>query len=545
MIPLLLNNPLVLLFAVVAVGYLLGRIKVAGVSFGVAAILFVGLAAGSLHPDMKLPEIVYILGLVLFVYTIGLNSGPMLLASFRGKGLRGNMLVLGVLVCMALVALAAHAAFGLKATLTAGMFAGSLTNTPALAGVVEYVQAHAPPEVVDQLVAEPVIGYSIAYPMGVVAMLLTISLIQRLWRIDYAKEAADVSGFGASGERLHNRTIRVTRPEATSRDVGTMADEYHWDVVFGRLQRNGGLSLARDETRLEIGDLVSVVGPAEHVERVTAHLGEPSAERLELSRSEIDFRRIFVSSSKVAGHCLRDLNLPQQFGAVVTRVRRGDVEFTPHGDTVLELGDRVRVVTQRGNMGAVSEFFGDSYRAVSEFDILSFSVGVALGVLLGLVPIPFPGGTIRLGLAGGPLVVALVLGALKRTGPIVWALPYSANLTLREIGLILFLAGIGTRSGYTFFTTVAQSGGLVMFVAGALITTAAALLTLWVGRRLLKIPMGLLVGMVAGLQTQPAVLAFALEQSRDDLPNVGYATVYPLAMISKIILAQLLLVLLM
>jgi putative transport protein len=211
----------------------------------------------------------------------------------------------------------------------------------------------------------------------------------------------------------------------------------------------------------------------------------------------------------------------------------------------LEPGDRVRVVAKPENMAAVSKFFGDSYRALSEIDILTFSLGLALGLLLGLVPIPLPGGVIfKLGLAGGPLVVALILGKLGRTGPLVWAMPYSANLVLRQFGLILFLAGVGTRSGYAFFTTFTQSGGGAIFVAGAIITCVTALTVLAIGHYLLRIPMGLLNGILAGLQTQPAVLGFALEQSENDLPNIGYATVYPIATITKILLAQLILALL-
>jgi putative transport protein len=246
----------------------------------------------------------------------------------------------------------------------------------------------------------------------------------------------------------------------------------------------------------------------------------------------------------VAGRRIRDLGTLHQLGALVTRVRRGDIEFLPDGDTVLELGDRVRVVAHRDHIAAVGELFGDSYRALSEIDILTFGLGVALGLLLGALPIPLPGGiTIRLGFAGGPLIVALILGALRRTGPMVWSLPYSANLTLRQIGLVLFLAGIGTRAGYAFVSMLARGEGLTVFLAGAAITCLTALTTLWLGHRILKIPLGLLIGMLAGLQTQPAVLAFASEQAGNDLPNIGYATVYPLAMIAKIVLAQVLLTL--
>jgi putative transport protein len=213
---------------------------------------------------------------------------------------------------------------------------------------------------------------------------------------------------------------------------------------------------------------------------------------------------------------------------------------------VLEPGDRVRVVAKPELMPAVTRFFGDSYRALSEINLLTFNLGLMVGLLLGLVPIPLPGGiTLKLGLAGGPLIAGLVLGKLGRTGPLVWHLPYSANLLLRQVGLVLFFAGVGTRAGRAFFETLTGAGGLVIFAGGAIITCVTALTMLWIGYKVFRIPMSLLTGMLAGLQTQPAVLSYALEQSRNELPNIGYATVFPVATIAKILLAQLILTLLM
>ncbi|HKZ83957.1 MAG TPA: aspartate:alanine exchanger family transporter [Anaerolineae bacterium] len=547
MIQLLIDNPLLLLFVVAAIGYPLGRIKIGGSSLGVAAVLFVGLAIGSLHPDLKLPELVYQLGLVIFVYTIGLSSGPVFFASFRRKGLRDNLFVVGMLVLAAAITVIVSNLLQFRSALAAGVYTGSLTNTAALAGVLEYIKSTAPRAALDQLLAEPVVGFSITYPAGAVGMILLINVMQHIWKIDYAAEAPRLRDAyaGATNKKLDNRTIRVTRPEAAQATIQELIDRHKWDVIFGRMKRAGQLSLADGQTRLNTGDLVSVIGTPDDLDRVIGYLGEASDERLELDRREFDHRRIFVSNPKVAGHRLRDLNLPQQFGAIVTRVRRGDIEMLAHDDTVLELGDRVRVVTQRKHMDAVSAFFGDSYRALSEIDILTFSLGLGLGLLLGMVPIPLPGGiVVKLGLAGGPLVVSLILGTLGRTGSMVWSLPYSANLTLRQAGLILFLAGVGTRAGYAFVTTITQGGGASIFTAGIVITVVTAVAALWIGRWLLKIPMGLLMGVLAGLQTQPAVLGFALEQTRNDLPNIGYAAVYPVALITKILLAQLLLALL-
>ena len=545
MIDLLLQNSLLLLFVVAALGYVIGRIKIRGFSLGVSAVLFVGLFFGALHPDLKLPEILYLLGLVLFVYTIGLSSARGFFAAFKRKGLRDNALVLSMLIFAAVLSAVAHLVLLLPVTVTAGLYAGSMTNTPALAAVLEQIKGFAPPAQLDQLLAEPVIGYSVTYPVGVIGLLIAIGVLQRVWKVDYRAEEQRQRDMAGVNRHLFNRTIRVTKSEACGHPIHELIRTQQWDVVFGRVKQGEELTLVHGWTKFSPGDLVTIVGAQEDLDRVAAFLGEESAEHLELDRSELDYRRIIVSNPKVAGHQLHDLNLPQQYGAVVTRVRRGDVEFLPHGDTMLELGDRIRVLTSRNNLDAVSSFFGDSYRAVSEIDILSFGVGLALGLIVGLIPIPLPGGaTLRLGFAGGPLIVALILGYVERTGPIVWTLPYNANLTLRQFGLVLFLAGVGTRSGWAFVTTFSQAGGLSIFIAGAIVTCATAFITLIVGYKLLKIPMSVMTGILSGQQTQPAALGFALEQARNELPNIGYATVYPLATIAKIVLAQLLLSLL-
>jgi putative transport protein len=428
MIALLVENPLLLLFIVTAIGYPLGQIKVRGTSLGVSAVLFVGLAIGALDPDLKLPEIISTLGLALFVYSIGLSSGPGFVASFRRAGLRDNALVAVMLVLAALLSIAAFYVLGLRGTFVAGMYTGSLTNTPALAAILEYIKGVAPAATRDQLLSEPVVGYSVAYPMGVIGMLLAINVMQRVWKIDYAKEARETKDLGATSEALHNRTILITHPDIAGQTIEGITHNCGWDAIFGRLKRNDMLALANGKTVLQIGDLVSVVGTFDELDKVAGCLGEYSQQRLEFDVSEFEPRRIFVSNSRIAGRRLRDLNLQQDFGAVVTRVRRGDVDMLAHGDTVLELGDRVRVVCHRERMDKISAFFGDSYRAISEIDLLTFSLGLTLGLLLGILPIPLPGGvTLKLGFAGGPLIMALILSAVGRTGPIVWNLPYGAN----------------------------------------------------------------------------------------------------------------------
>lgn len=542
MVKLLTENPLLLLFLVAAVGYPLGRLRVGGSALGVAAVLFVGLAIGSIHPDLKLPEIVYVLGLALFVYTVGLSSGPSFVASLRREGVRNNLLVISILMFAAALAVLAQKLFNLKSTMTAGMFAGSFTNTPALAGALETLKHSAAGEALNQLLSEPIVGYSVTYPMGVIGVVFAISLAQKIWKTDYAVEARSLRVFGTSNEPLQVCTILVTRRDALEETLQELARGHEWRVMFGRIKRRGHIFLAETDKKPEAGDLVAAVGSAEDLQLAVDYLGKRSEEELQHGNDEFDVRRIFVSNHAVEGRKLRELGIKKKFGALITRIRRGDDDFLPDGDMTLEPGDRVRVLAPRDQMARVTDFFGDSYRAVSEVDILTFSVGLALGLLLGTIPLPLPGGiTFKLGFAGGPLIVALILGTIKRTGNLVWTLPYSANATLRQIGLVFFLAGIGTRAGYGFLSTFAKGGGVTLFIVGAAITFIATTLHLWIGHRLLRIPMSILTGMVAGLFTQPAVLGYALEQTDNDLPNIGYASVYPVAMISKILLVQALL----
>lgn len=531
-------NPLLVLFLVVAVGYPLGRIRIGGFSLGVAGVLFAGLAAGALHPDLKLPELIYQLGLVLFVYTIGLANGATFFASFRRQGLRDALFVTVLLAGAAGVVGALARCLVLNGAVAAGLFAGSLTNTPALAAVLESLRQAGPPGAV--VTSQPIVAYSVSYPMGVVGTLIAITIFQRLQRIDYRREALRAHDRATTNGRLASRTIEVERS-----DHGPFKELIRaqaWEVVFGRLKRGGRVSLIDSDDIPQAGDRVTAVGPPAELDRVEACLGRASPEQLELSSAEMDSRYAVVSNRSVVGLGLRALALPERFGALVTRVRRGDVEFVPRSDTVLELGDQARVLARRADLDAVGRFLGDSYRALRELDVLTFSLGLGVGIAIGMVAVPVGAGmSVRLGLAGGPLLVSLILGSLGRTGPMTWTLPQSANQTLRQLGLIFFLAGVGTRAGDAFLATMRQGQGALLFAAGAAVTVLLALTTLWAGYRLLRIPMAILTGMLAAIQTQPAVLAFAQEQSGDDLPSVGYARLYPMAIFLKIVLAQVLL----
>ncbi len=547
-IQILLENKVLLFFLVIAIGYFAGRIKIAGFSFGVAAVLFVGLAFGALHPDMALPDIVYVLGLVLFVYTIGLRSGPSFFASFKKSGMRDNLLVLAVLVAAALLTILLGNLLGLKSTLAAGVFTGALTNTPALASVVDILEQT--PGIREnsqaaELLAEPVVGYSLTYPIGVMGVILLFQTGMKIWGIDMKKEVeATAILTGLSTEELENLNLRITNPEINGKTLSEIVRQTRLPhfVVSRRLPKDSSeIEIPGGATRIYVGDVLTLVGHASDLEKIAAALGIPSEMNLPENETDIASQRIFVSGRAVVGKTLRELNLNEKYKGLITRIRRGDVDLPTSAGMVLEAGDRVRVVAPRNKIQEISQFLGNSFHRLSEVDYISFSIGISLGLLLGMIPIPLPGGSsFKLGFAAGPLLVALILGKLGRSGKFVWVMSYNANLTLRQLGVVFFLAGIGLKSGHSFYSTF-QSAGLQLILLGAVVTIFTAGLAMLVARLFFKMPFNMMMGLVSAMHTQPACLAFANEKDESGAANISYATVYPTAMIAKILLAQLIL----
>ncbi len=543
LIDLLAGNPLLLLFVVIGAGFLVGSIKIAGFQLGVVAVLFIGIAASAVDSRLVLPEYLYVIGLVLFVYTVGLHSGPGFFSSFNKRGLKVNAAAVLILALGAGLSLLIARLLGFSAATAAGLFCGSFTNTPALAATVESVKslsASLPAAAQASNASAPVVAYSLAYPFGVLGVILWFFVFSRIFKIDFRKEEADHSsdqGINA----VFSRTFRVTNPALfgkSFRDVLPLVPKRSFSISRIRKRDRTEVGVVQPDTVIDRGDLIVAVGTSAALDQALLFFGETSPQNLAEEIGAITSRRLFVSSREVVGRKIRELDLEDRFNATITRLRRGDVEFVPSSDLVLELGDRIRVVAFRERLAEITRFFGDSLQSIAETDYLSLSLGIVLGVFVGLVPIPLPGGmTFKLGFAGGPLIVALILGRIQRTGPIRWVVPTSTNLVLRQTGLVFFLAGIGTRAGTGFIATI-SAGGLGILAAGALITSVAAVAAILIGIRYFKLPMSAVMGMMSGIQTQPACLAYANQQVRSDQPNIWYATVYPSSMVAKILLAQ-------
>ncbi len=533
------ENPLVLLFVVAAIGYLVGKINFLGVSLGVAAILFVGLAFGAMFPAADIPEILFKLGLVIFVYSIGIGSGTAFFKSIKANGSRDIVFGIVMLTISASLAVAIHYFFNFDASTTTGIYTGSTTNTPALAAVIEQINQLKNLGSPSSLSERAVVAYSFTYPMGVMGSIIAILFLEKVFRINYAAEKSSLKNTYPVDQDLTSATVEVTNLESTETSMRDLFAKYKWNVIFGRFGRSDGqIELPNWDTKFFIGDQVMVVGTTEEIKQVAAVLGKRVDSKLSYDRSEYDVRRIFVSNPRIVGKSLAELNLDRKYNTVVTRIRRGDVDMLAKGNTVLELGDRVRFVARRNDLAELSKYFGDSYYESSRLNLFSFGLGIALGLLLGTVEFTLPGNiNFKLGLAGGPIIVSLILGALQRTGPIVWSLPYSVNVTLRQLGLIILLAVIGIKSGPAFVASVTGGAGLLVFVGGVIISLFTAILTFVIGYKIIKIPFTLLLGIVAN---QPAILEFGLSRAKNNLPIIGYTMIFPISLVLKIVYAQLL-----
>lgn len=517
----LAEHPVLLLFIILAIGTAIGQIRVRGISIGPAAVLFGALGLSAWHADLALPEVVGTLGLALFAYCIGLTAGPSFFSSLR-TGARPVAMVFGTLVGVGVIAWGLGRLLGFDAGTIAGLYAGANTNTPALAAAIERLGGS----------PEPTVAYSLSYAMGVVLLLAAAA---------HGLRRPGRENDQATTQPIVNATIKVERDNVLS--VRELTFTPHGRVLFSRHQiGDGEVETCDADTVLLRGDRVLAVGPAPAVEHVIKQLGRRSALRLDEERHDVDFRRIVLSERRFFGRPVSDLNLWGKFEARATRVRRADHDFLATDGFVLQAGDRIRVAAPREQMGTVAKYLGDSEHGTADINPLGLAVGVTLGLLLGALPILVPGlGTMALGSAAGPLIVGLVLGRVQRSGPIVWTLPHQAAEVLTQLGLLLFLAYAGGRAGSAFITALQTPVGYKIILAGIVVSGVHAIALLAIARKALGTGGPRLAGYIAGSQTQPAILAFANSSTRfDERVALGYALVYPVAMVTKIVVTQVL-----
>lgn len=513
------SSPLLALFVVVALGAAIGAIRIGPLRFGAAGALFVGLTVSALHPEVVSTHmsIVQPMGLAFFVYCVGISAGATFFQDLRKQT---NLLALTTIVCVvgALIALVGGRLLGLSSGLTSGLFTGALTAAPAL-------------DTATRLTGDPnaAVGYAFGYPVGVIGGILIVTItVTRKW-------VGPKDTPSLAGSSLEAVSIHVSK-HINTRDIDAWRDQR---VRLSYLRRDGRTRVIAPGEDLLPGDHVVMVGDPASIKEAAPLVGEILDHNLEDDRSDLAFERIVVSNPDVAGRSVSELNVTKRFGAVITRVRRGDLDLLARDDLDLQLGDHVAVVVPTDELDDIAEWLGDSERRVAEVDGMAFGIGLVLGLLLGIVSFPLPDGQgFQLGAAAGPLIVGMLLGALRRTGPLVWTLPAAANLTIRQIGLMLFLAALGLNAGPQFASLLGSpEGWRAALLAAVMVVVCCVIQAL--GAKFIGLSSARAAGGIAGFLGQPAVLQAADARVTDERIEAAYATLFAFAIIVKILLLPL------
>jgi putative transport protein len=512
------TQPILTAFLAIGLGYLVGQISIGSFSLGVGAVLFVGLALGAFAPKAQITGPIGLIGLIMFLYGVGILYGRQFFEGMSGAaGRKYNFLALVAVVVGLLVALGLGQMFGVKIGHTLGIFAGSMTSTATLQAALDVMGNK-----------DPSIGYSVAYPFGVIGPILCIYFMTRLVQPKFpAKEPQMHMGEITLGANWTNATYDDLRRDLPSGIQVTM------------VRKKAGNVLPSPDLMLEPGDGLLVIAERQDaLNEAAARLGKLDPGRIVKDRSALDYIRVFVGKASVVGVPLAQLPLPAGFPVQLLHVRRYDTDIVPAPDLTLEFGDRVGVLMPPDRKAAVRQFFGDSVKAAAEFSYVSLGLGMVLGVLLGLIPIPIPGvGTVTLGIGGGPLIVALIAGKLRRTGPLLWVMPLPANIVLRNFGLALFLATVGVNAGQPFVKTVSETG-LLLLLIGVAVLLVTVIIVLLVGHYLMKIPYDDLLGVASGATGNPAILVYSTRMAPTERPDIGYAMIFPSMTIVKVIAVQ-------
>lgn len=534
-----------------SLGLLLGRVKIARVSLGIGGVLFSGIAVGhfsaawNMSFDADVLHFVREFGLILFVYTIGIQVGPSFFKSFGRDGLRLNIAAMSIVGLGIATTVAAFHLFDLDLPVLVGIMSGAVTNTPGLGAATQIL---AETGFADDATALAGLGYAVAYPFGIVGILLTMLAIRALLRVDVSAEAEDWKRQTGTGEAaLPSIDVVLTNPNIDGMTLGDVPGLFGGEVVASRMIAGGEIAVPTPEARIRIGDSLHIVGPAKALAALRLLLGPEAAKPITTKGTKMTWARLVVTDRKALGVRLRDLALLEGHQVTISRINRAGIELPPRADSKLAFGDIVTVVGQPEGIEVVKMVLGDERARLDQVQFEALFVGVALGILLGSIPLALPGlpAPLKLGLAGGPLVAAILLGRLGQLGPFVWFMPPVANTALREIGIVLFLAVVGITAGDRFVETLVNGPGLSWMGYGVLITLAPLVTVGLVARLVFRFNYLSLVGVLAGSMTDPPALAFATSMNSAPAASVAYVSVYPLVMFLRILAPQLMVLMLL
>ncbi|MFM1941420.1 MAG: hypothetical protein RI897_402 [Verrucomicrobiota bacterium] len=532
---------ILILSLVAATGVLLGSFKIRKVGLGVSGVLFTGIAFAhfGFRINHDVMEFVREFGLILFVYTIGMQVGPGFFASLRKQGLPLNLMAAGVVLLGVLITLGIVFLVGIDMSVGVGLFAGGTTNTPALGAAQQALKNV--PSFTEELAKQPGLGYAVAYPFGIIGIILTMGIIRRVFRIQPTEEAAQFAKQLQSNQpHVSTLNLVVSNPNLDGLKLSQIPGLRESGVVVSRIRKGTEIDVATPDTELRVGDVILAVGPAERLQEFRIVVGQPAEVDLKSLPSTVVTKRVVVTRKAVTGQSLSELALRQAYGVTITRVSRADVEFTPTPGFRLQFADTVLLVGEPDAVDRAAKALGNKPRQLDHPQVVPIFVGIALGIIFGSIPFQFGQmpAPVKLGLAGGPLLVAILLSRLGRVGPLIYYMPLSANFMLRELGITLFLACVGLRAGGQFLHTLTQGPGLLWMGCAALITLVPLLVVGLIARAIYKLNYTSICGVLAGSMTDPPALAFANAMTGSDAPSVSYATVYPLTMLLRVLAAQ-------
>lgn len=540
---------LVLLYSVViSLGVLLGKVKIFGVSLGVTFILFVGILMGHFGFTGNLSIINFIqdFGLILFVFCIGLQVGPSFFANFKKGGVSMNMMAVAIILLNIAVMIVLWICLFEKEDLPmmVGVLCGAVTNTPGLGAANEALNqiSYSGPQIAN--------GYACAYPLGVIGIIGATILLRYLCKVNLTKEREALSQEESANqnEKPHRMHVEVMNPSLEGITLKRLRNLANRDFVCSRILHDGAVNLPSKDTVLHIGDRLLIVCVYDEAEAISTFIGKTvdGVEEFDNNSSQIVSRRILVTEKDVNGKTLSQLSLSGKMGVNVTRIYRSGIELFARPGQIIQVGDRLRVVGPSDAVERLASRLGNSQKHLDHPNILTIFVGILLGIVFGSLPIAIPGmpTPVKLGLAGGPLIISILMARFGYKMKLVTYTSVSANLMLREIGLSLFLASVGIKAGANFINTVVEGDGLIYVLCGFLITVIPILFVGPIARFKYKLNYFTLMGMVAGAYTDPPALAYANQTSGNDAPALGYTTVYPLSMFLRIITAQILIIIL-
>ncbi|EFC8729777.1 putative transporter [Escherichia coli] len=539
-----------ILALVAVVGLFIGNVKFRGIGLGIGGVLFGGIIVGhfvsqagmTLSSDML--HVIQEFGLILFVYTIGIQVGPGFFASLRVSGLRLNLFAVLIVIIGGLVTAILHKLFDIPLPVVLGIFSGAVTNTPAQgAGQQILRDLGTPMEMVDQMG----MSYAMAYPFGICGILFTMWMLRVIFRVNVETEAQQHESSRTNGGALIKTiNIRVENPnlhDLAIKDVPILNGD---KIICSRLKREETLKVPSPDTIIQLGDLLHLVGQPADLHNAQLVIGQEVDTSLSTKGTDLRVERVVVTNENVLGKRIRDLHFKERYDVVISRLNRAGVELVASGDISLQFGDILNLVGRPSAIDAVANVLGNAQQKLQQVQMLPVFIGIGLGVLLGSIPVFVPGfpAALKLGLAGGPLIMALILGRIGSIGKLYWFMPPSANLALRELGIVLFLSVVGLKSGGDFVNTLVNGEGLSWIGYGALITAVPLITVGILARMLAKMNYLTMCGMLAGSMTDPPALAFANNlHPTSGAAALSYATVYPLVMFLRIITPQLLAVL--